>query len=300
MNKMLKGYLLTIASGVMFGFVPAAAKLGYANGFSSINLTFYRNLFAAAMLAGIVKASGERLRIEEKKDMGKVLLLGLLATTLTPLLLFIAYGLIPSSVATTFHYTYPALIILGTALVVKKPVQKEHIFCVALCILGIAMFITPGEKLNLAGAIPALLSGFTYASYVILLEQFHITSMSTRKVTFYMAAEAAVLLLIVCLVTDHFVWPKNLAAVGCCVLVAFLSTVAATVLFQMGTKLIGGPRSSILSTFEPITSIVLGVAVFHDPFSGRTLFGSVCVIAATALIALFDLRAAKKQPAENE
>ena len=299
MNKMLKGYLLTIASGVMFGFVPAAAKLAYANGFSSINLTFYRNLFAALMLAVMVRAGGERLRAEEKKDLGKVLLMGLLVTTVTPLLLFIAYGRIPSGVATTFHFSYPALTILGTALVMKKPVQKGHVFCVILCIVGIAMFCTPGLKLNVLGAGLALLSGFTYAAYIVLLDRFRITSMSSRKMTFYMASEAAVLLLIVCLVTENFVWPKSLTAVGCCILVAFLATVGGTVLFQKGTFLIGGPRASILSTFEPITSIILGIVLFHDPFSVRTVFGSICVVAATALIAVFDLRAARK-PADGQ
>ncbi len=295
MNKLLKGYLLTIASAVMFGFVPAAAKLAYANGFSSINLTFYRNLFAAIMLCVLIKSKGERLAIESKSDLKKVLLLGLFCTTITPLLLFVSYSFIPSSVASTFHFTYPAITILATAFILKKPVQKGHYFCVALCMLGISMFCTPGVKLNVLGAATALLSGFTFATYIVLLDMFHITSVSSQKLTFYMAAEASVILLIVCIVTGNFMLPKSIAAVGCCALVASLSTVAATVLFQKGTLLIGGPRSSILSTFEPITSIVLGVVVFAEPFSARTIFGSVCVVTATAMIAVFDLLAVKKQ-----
>ena len=158
MNKLLKGYLLTIASAVMFGFVPAAAKLAYANGFSSINLTFYRNLFAAIMLCVLIKSKGERLAIESKSDLKKVLLLGLFCTTITPLLLFVSYSFIPSSVASTFHFTYPAITILATAFILKKPVQKGHYFCVALCMLGISMFCTPGVKLNVLGAATALLT----------------------------------------------------------------------------------------------------------------------------------------------
>ncbi|MCQ2421072.1 MAG: DMT family transporter, partial [Clostridia bacterium] len=256
MNKMVKGYLLTIASAMMFGFVPAAAKLAYANGLNSISLVFYRNLFAAFMLGVLIKAKGERLVVESKSDLKKALLLGLFCTTITPLLLFVSYSFIPSSVASTFHFTYPAITILATALVVKKPVQKGHIFCVALCMLGIIMFCTPGVKLNVLGAGSALLSGFTFATYIVLLDLFHMSAVSSQKLTFYMASEASVILLIVCFATGNFMPLRSFPAVGCCVLVAFLSTVGATVLFQKGTLLIGGPRSSILSTFEPITSIV--------------------------------------------
>lgn len=300
MNKTVKGYLLTILSALMYGFVPAAAKLAYTQGFSSINLTFYRNLFAMLMLGILLKAKGEKLGIASKQDLRKVILLGLLATTVTPLLLFIAYSLIPSSVASTFHFTYPALTILGTALVMHKKVEKSQIFCVLLCTAGIALFVNPGAELNVLGASVALLSGFTFSAYILLLDHFHITSVPPQKVTFYMAATASVVLFFVCVVSGNFVLPRNLAAVGCCVLVAFLSTVGATVLFQKGTYLIGGARSSILSTFEPITSIIVGITIFKDPFSARTIVGSICVVAATFLIALFDLLRIRKEENKNE
>ena len=64
----------------------------------------------------------------------------------------------------------------------------------------------------------------------------------------------------------------------------------AVVLFQQATFTIGGERASILSTLEPITSILLGVAVFHEALTVRTVIGSVLVIGAGILIAALDLR----------
>jgi len=37
-------------------------------------------------------------------------------------------------------------------------------------------------------------------------------------------------------------------------------------LFQIGVGIIGSQKSGILSTFEPITSSVIGILVFNEPF----------------------------------
>jgi len=67
-------------------------------------------------------------------------------------------------------------------------------------------------------------------------------------------------------------------------------TTGAVVLFQQATFFIGGEKTSILSTLEPITSIIVGVLVFGEPVSGSVLLGSALVIAASVLIAVFDVK----------
>ena len=75
--------------------------------------------------------------------------------------------------------------------------------------------------------------------------------------------------------------------------VACAISVCAVVLFQHGTFLIGGQRAAILSTFEPITSLVVGAIVFHEVIGARTLIGSFLVVLAAIMIAVFDMRDAK-------
>ena len=136
----------------------------------------------------------------------------------------------------------------------------------------------------------SLASGVTYALYIILLDYFRLESLSRFKLSFYISATCAAVMLVVCLVTGTFRLPGNALCLGVCFLTAFLAGAAANVLFQNGTLIIGGQRASILSTFEPITSIVTGVLIFSDPFTLRSALGTVCVLAATVLIAVFDMR----------
>ena len=79
-----------------------------------------------------------------------------------------------------------------------------------------------------------------------------------------------------------------------CVIFALLINAVATVLFQQGTFIVGGQRASILSTMEPITGVVVGALLLNE-FVGksagsiaRTVVGSILVVAATVMIALFD------------
>ena len=63
---------------------------------------------------------------------------------------------------------------------------------------------------------------------------------------------------------------------------------------QQGIFLIGGQRASILSTLEPITSIVIGFLVFSEPMGIRVISGTVLVVGASMLTALADIINAKK------
>ena len=66
-------------------------------------------------------------------------------------------------------------------------------------------------------------------------------------------------------------------------------------LFQKGTLLIGPQRAAILSTFEPITSLVIGILVFDEQLSLRSAAGVTRILTAVPLIALSDLHTNQQQ-----
>ena len=163
-----------------------------------------------------------------------------------------------------------------------------------LCTVGIALFYTPGQALNFFGSAVALISGVTYALYILFLDRFKLSNMSRFKLTMYMSTVSSPVLLCAALATNSFVMPANATAWAICILLAALGGAAAGVFFQLGTQYVGGERASILSTFEPITSIVLGVLVYHEALTFRSVLGTVCVLAATSMIAVLDMRSTAK------
>ena len=289
MNRIFRGYLFVILSAILFGCLPLAANIAYDNGLNALSLVFYRNLFALPILYLPIRLRGEPLRVS-RQEFTNILPLSILGFCITPALLFTSYNYLPAGTSTTFHFIYPAMTILGGVVLFRQKVGWGRVFCVLLCCVGILLFYEPGGALDPFGSAIALASGVTYALYIILLDYFRLESLSRFKLSFYISATCATVMLVVCLVTGTFRLPGNALCLGVCFLTAFLAGAAANVLFQNGTLIIGGQRASILSTFEPITSIVTGVLIFSDPFTLRSALGTVCVLAATVLIAVFDMR----------
>jgi len=293
--KTYKGYLYAICSAVIYGCMPLMAKYIYEDGVSPMTLVLLRNALALPVLALLAYRQSKSLAIPVKAlpSLGVCSLMG---CCVTPILLFSSYRFIASGTATVFHFIYPAVVVLAGMLLLGKKVSRANILCVLLCVVGIALFYTPGEPLDWRGSALALLSGVTYSVYVLVLSDFRYRQVSGFVFCFYVALIASVLMLVICLVSGQLCLPQTMLGWGLCALFAVSITAGAVALFQRGTFLIGGERTSILSTLEPTTSVFVGVLIFHEPLGVRTLLGSVLVIAASILIAVFDMRDKKKEP----
>lgn len=288
-HKSIKGYLFAILSAIIYGCMPLMAKHIYADGVTPLTLVFLRNLLSLIPLAVLAYKERGTLKIPVKQ-LPSISLISLLGCCITPILLFCSYQFIASGTATVFHFVYPALVVVAEILFLKRKAQTVNIVSVLLCVVGISLFYSPGEPLNFTGSALALLSGVTFAGYVILLAHFDSRNVSGFLLCFYVAAVSSIVCLIICIVTNSLVLPSSLPAWGLCVLFSLLVTTGAVALFQRSAFLIGSERTSILSTLEPITGVVLGVTVLGEPLVPGAVIGSVLVVSASILIAVTDAR----------
>ena len=284
----VKGYLFAILSAIIYGCMPLMAKNIYADGVTPLTLVFLRNFFSLLPLAALAYKEKKTLKFPLKL-LPSISLISLLGCCVTPILLFGSYQFIPSGTATVFHFIYPAVVVISEILFLKKKAQAGNVISVLLCIAGISFFYSPGESLNLTGSVLALLSGITFACYVILLSHFDNCNISGFLFCFYVAAISSIAALIVCVSTNSLVFPSSLPGWGLCVLFSLLVTTGAVALFQQSAFLIGSERTSILSTLEPITGVLLGAIAFGESLVLRTVIGSMLVVTASILIAFFDI-----------
>ena len=288
-KKYVLGYVYAVLSAVIYGCMPLMAKLIYADGVNSLTLSFLRNTLSLPFLAVLALRTKGTLRIPVKL-LPSITLLSVLGCTLTPVLLFSSYEYIASGTATVLHFVYPAVVVIGGIILLKKRIRLLSIVSVLLCVAGISLFYTPGAALNLTGSALAFGSGIAFALYVVLLSVFPSMEVSGFLFTFYITAVSSVILLPLCLMTGKLVLPSTATSWLLCLLFAAMVSCCAVVLFQQSAFIIGGERTSILSTLEPVTGIVVGAVVFSEPVSMRTLLGSALVIGASLLIALADIK----------
>ena len=288
-SNLVKGYVLVILSAFLFGCMPLITTYIYKQGINRESVVLLRNLLALPVLGLLAWRQSKSFKIPAKAlpAVGAIALMG---CCITPLLLYGSYQHIATGAASVFHFVYPAVVVLMGLVFLKKKLNWGTALAVVLCVVGICLFYNPDEPLNWGGCGLALASGVTYAVYVVLLSVFKFKEVSGFKLSFYISLICAAVMLVVCLVGGKLTMPTNLAGWLLCGLLALVISVGAVVMFQRGTFLVGGERASILSTVEPLTGVVVGAIAFHEAITPGTAVGSVLVIAASILIAVFDAK----------
>ncbi len=297
-GKLLLGYFYLLAAAVIFGCMPLGANIIYADGVTPFALVFLRGALVAPLLVLLTYLKGDTLRISRGAVVEGVLV-GAVGCGVTPLLLFLSYTLVDSSTAMVLHFVYPAVVVIGS-LFYREKIKKGAVLCVLLCTLGITFFFDGTGRIDPLGAIVALASGVSYAAYVLLLAHAkHKEELKGFRLSFFACISSAALALAVCLVSDTFSLPQTVRGW----VVSFIFSVAlgagAVVLFQKGTNIVGGQRAAILSTFEPITGVFVGIMFLNERLTLRTAIGAVVVLSASVLIALQDAKEAKKTTVEE-
>ena len=287
-SKTIKGCIFAVLSAVIYGCMPLMAKYIYADGVTPFTLVFLRNMFSLIPLGLLAYREQKTLKIQLQL-LPKITLIALLGCCLTPILLFSSYQYIASGPATVFHFAYPSFVVLAEILFLRKKAQASSIISILLCTVGISLFYAPQEAFNLTGSVLSLLSAVTFAAYVVMLPRFDRSRVPGFLFTFYIILMSSISAFIICIVTNHLVLPSTFAGWGLCILFSLLVTTCAVVLFQQSAFLIGGEGTSILSTLEPITSVIIGVVIFHEPFGIRLLIGTILVILASVITVFFSL-----------
>ena len=111
---------------------------------------------------------------------------------------------------------------------------------------------------NLIGVLFSFLSGITFAFYSLYFEKSGLKEMETYKICFYISLFSSSLVFLYAILKGDLVLLKSLEGWGTAAIFSILVTVFAVTFFQTGIRYIGAQKSSILSTFEPVTSIIVG------------------------------------------
>ena len=286
MNSKVKGIGATLLSAIYFGFVPLLMKTVYAGGGNSFTAAFLRFAFSIPVLFVVLKIKGVDLRItrEELKHFFIITAFGYAGTTL---LVFTAYNYIPTGMTTTIHFLYPTFTVAGLMIFYREKIKASKIFCVILCLIGIIMFYNGGEgHASLIGILLALCSSMTYAFYTIFLGKSEVLrDIEPMKRLFYMHIIGAVIMLVIGLISGNLNFHMTPLSWGVMALTANLTAFVGALLYQIGVKYIGAESTAMLSTFEPITSVIVGILVYGEPMTLRIFIGCAAIIASTLIIA---------------
>lgn len=110
MTGKAKGYFLGAVAAATYGMNPLFALPLYDDGMDSDSVLFFRYLFAIPLLAIMLKARGRSLAIK-RCEVAPLLFFGVMIA-LSSLTLFLSYGYMGASIASTLLFIYPILVAL--------------------------------------------------------------------------------------------------------------------------------------------------------------------------------------------
>lgn len=285
-----QGTALVLLSGLVFGLVPLLTVRAYALGANSTTFLLLRQ---GTVICALLPAVGPWRGLAElwKTRWHGILCLSI-ASSSTSLLLLEAYRYLPTGMVTAIHFAYPTLVTLIGLLFFRQTLSARKLLCVLLCLAGVILVGIQGGQLQPVGVLMAAGSCLTYSLYILLAEQLPLQQFSPAQLTF--SVEVGNALLIGCLYgpLTHTL-EVSIPPVGWVQLVLFAAVygLLGYMPFLVGIRRTSAQFAAIASTLEPITSVVVGALLLHEPVSLRAWMGAALIMAAVILAAAGQHRA---------
>ena len=281
MNTKQKGIIFTMIATILFGVTPAVGKLTYAMGNNGVQLAFLRHLFVLPLFLMIVIYQGQSLRLNKSQclDVFKV---GFFGNTLTIVMLYSSYEYIGVGSATVLHFLYPLFVVCMNFILYHQKLNKQQLCCLALAIIGIFCFMDSSSS-SIMGALLAILSGVFFAYYMVGMDHSSIRYMSPYVFNFYLVLMNSIVIFILAFLLGR-VSILPLQAYILSGVVAVLTSLIGVVLLQKGIYCLGASLTAILSTLEPITSIVVGVVWLNESLTLLKIIGCILVLLSTFIL----------------
>ena len=281
-----RGVALCLASAAGFGAMAIFAKEAYSGGAGIATLLAVRFVLAAAVLWALVLPRRSRLSRERRRPS---LLPGLALGCLYAVeasAFFFALSRIDAALAELLLYGYPALVVVGAALLGRERLSRGRAAALALSTAGIVLVLAAGEIGNVdgLGVVAAITSSFLYAGYVLVSDRV-VSDRDPLLVSAQVVTGAALCFLAYGLSTGSIHLALSAEAWVAIVSISLLSTVVPILAFLKGMQLVGVGTATITSTAEPVFTVALAMVVLGERLAPVQLLGGALVLAALALLA---------------
>jgi drug/metabolite transporter (DMT)-like permease len=279
MMKNWLGIVLVAVSAMGFGLMSSLERLAHQNGVNLLTLLSLRFLiaFLVMILIGIATRVSFRLQV---RDVTVLALMGVFGYAAMAFLLFSSYQHLPASIATIIFYTYPLLTYILSILFHREEFKIRKASLYMVCLGGLMVSVYSGGRITVIGILLSFSAGLIYSIFILVSESL-IRNVSSLVSSAIICLTSGITLLVIGLFKHQVSTHINFNGWLIILALSMLSTVVPIVFFFNGIKMIGATKGALISTIEPITSIVLSLFLFHDFLTITQMVGVLVVLAST-------------------
>jgi drug/metabolite transporter (DMT)-like permease len=282
------GTLLCLASAAAFGAMGIFGKLAYEEGATVGTLLAVRFVLAAVLFWLFVTSSGgvRRVRALPRRDVAIALALGAVAYSAQAGGYFAALQRLDVSLLSLLIYTFPTIVTVTAIALGRERANRRTAVALVLASTGLVLVLAGagGGALDPIGTGLGLAAAVVYSAYILASEDVVARIGPLALSTLVCTGAATTLTLAGVARGDLDPGDVSAAGFGWLAGIAVFSTVGAVGLFFAGLRRVGPTAASILSTLEPVVTVVLAFLVFGDSLGPVPLAGGALVLAAVLAV----------------
>ncbi|MCR4442078.1 MAG: DMT family transporter [Peptococcaceae bacterium] len=283
MRKQELGTIVSFISGVAFATLAILAKFAYAGGANVPSVLFLRFSGAALLfwLYNLIKGKSD---CYDRVTVLKLLLLGGAGYGSMSAFFLLAVSRIPASLAGMLLYLYPSLVSAVTVLLKMEKMNAQKGLALLTTFTGMVFVLGASfQKADLIGVLCAVGAACVYTVYIVAGSRV-IEPLEPVKATTYVMAGGALVYGLTGLLTGALSFDFAALAWYSIGGMIIFSTVLAVGCFWLGIKWIGPSKTSIISTVEPLATVVMARVVFEEVLTMLQLLGGVLILLGIVIL----------------
>jgi drug/metabolite transporter (DMT)-like permease len=288
----LVGIGLGIAGVIAFSVRPLLIKLAYAYTADPVTLLALRMVFslpffmAAALWAGRSGAAAAPIR---GRDMGLIALLGFVGYYLASFLDFLGLQYVSAGLGRLILFLYPTIVLLLSAVFLKKRVRPRDAAALAISYSGIALVLSGaiGHNPSLPlGAALVFAGGIMYAVYLVAGSQLiqRVGSLRFSAYALMVASFCAIVQFLTLRPLSALALPVEVYVLA--LIMATGSTVLPVFMTSEALRRIGANHVAMLGALGPVSTVFLGWVGLDETLTPLQALGASLVLAGVILVSV--------------
>jgi len=287
MNR-LTGILLIAVSAASFGTLAIIGRYAYAEGIDTFTLLFLRFGISALILGGLLLARREGA--PRGRTLALLVGMGAIGYVGQSYCYLTAIKYASAGLVALLLYLYPSFVVILSLLFLKGKITWITLLALGLATLGAGLTVNP-QGGQWTGILLALLAALIYAIYIVVGAGVMQKVSAVQSSTVIFASAGVVYGALTAMNGPH--WPVSAGGWLAVAAIVLIATVIPVVAFLAGLKRIGPADASMLSTLEPVVTVLLAALLFGEMLRPVTLLGGGLILAAVLLLTYRELKRGK-------
>ncbi len=277
------GIALVLVSAIGFGTLGIFGIYAQRAALSIPTVLTARFLVAAVLVWGYLVWRGQ-VTFLWGRPLGIALALGGIGYTAQSGLYFLGLEFMTAGLVAIVLYTYPAFVVLLATVAIGERLSRSVVIALGLSFAGIVLVTGASPAgASIVGILIVLGAAIAYACY-ITGSRAVLDAVDPIVLTAYVLPAAGISYVGIGTATGQLAVPSTPQAWTILLCIAVFATAVPVVTFFAGLQYIGASRASIVSTAEPVVTVVLGAALFAEPVTAVTVVGGVSILAGVIVL----------------